>query len=202
MKHTASTLKILAVLAGFLVIAACNPIEKADKSSSMLIVESITGTLSDGTTTASYLESDVSKTTSDTATATLTASLKDPSGGVSGPSQYNNVTLTGYTIDYFLPDGTGVAGVTVPASLDGTCSTLLITIGASSTLTFVAVLNSAKLVAPLAALMGTANRLQVLARITFKGQDGTNHALQATGQLSIIFGDYATSPSSKATIRR
>jgi len=202
MKHTASTLKILVVLAGFLVLAACNPIEKADKSSSMLIIQSITGTLHDGTTTASYLESDVSTTTSDTATATLTAALKDPSGGVSGPSQYNNVTLTGYTIDYFLPDGTGVAGVTVPASLEGTASSLLVPIGSSSTITFIAVLNSAKLVAPLVALVGTANRLQILARITFKGQDGTNHALQATGQLSIVFGDYSYSATSRPTIRR
>lgn len=201
MKYTGSTLKILVVLTGFLVLAACNPIEKADKSSSMLIVESITGTLHDGSTVASYLESDVSNTTSDTATATLTAALKDPSGGISGPSQYNNVTLTGYTVDYFLPDGTGVAGVNVPASLDGTCSTLLITVGASSTLTFIAVLNSAKLVAPLSSLLGTTNRLQVLARITFKGHDGTNHALQATGQLTIYFGDYSNA-TSKTTIRR
>jgi hypothetical protein len=190
MKHTASTLKILAVLAGFLVLAACNPIEKADKSNSMLIVESITGTLSDGTTTASYLESDVSPANSDAATATLTASLKDPTGGTSGPSQYNNITLTGYAIDYFLPDGTGEAGVTVPASIEGTCSTLLVTVGSSTTLSFVSVLSNAKLVAPLAALVGTTNRLQVIAHITFKGHDGTNHAVQATGQLSIIFGDY------------
>jgi hypothetical protein len=189
MKHTALTLKILAVLAGFLVFAACNPVEKSSKSTSMLIVESITGTTIDGKT-AMLLESDVSTTTSDTASVTLTASLKDPTGGTSGPSQYNDITLTGYTIDYFLPDGTGEAGVTVPASIEGTSSSLLVKIGSSQTVSFVAVLSGAKLVAPLAALVGTTNRLQVVARVTFQGHDGTNHQVEATGQLTIVFGDY------------
>jgi hypothetical protein len=188
MKHSASTLKILAVLAGFLVLTACNPIEKNSKSNSMLIVESITGTTIDGKT-AMLLESDVSLTPSDTASVTLAASLLDPNEGVSGPSQYNDITLTGYTIDYFLPDGTGTPGVTVPASIEGTSSSLLIKIGESKTVSFVAVLSGAKLVAPLSALTGTTTRLQIVARITFEGHDGTNHPVKATGQLTIVFGD-------------
>jgi hypothetical protein len=187
MKTTASTLKILAVLAGFLVLTACNPIEKSSKSNSMLIVESITGTTIDGKT-AMLLESDVSTTTSDTATVTLQASLLDPN--ITSPSQYNDVTLTGYTIDYTLQDGTGDPGVTVPASVEGTSSSLLIKIGESKTVDFVAVLSGAKLVAPLAALAGTTSRLQIVAHITFQGHDGTNHAVEATGQLTIVFGDY------------
>jgi hypothetical protein len=189
MKYTASTLKILAILAGFLVLTACNPIEKSSKSNSMLIVESITGTTIAGTT-AMLLESDVSLATSDTAMVTLAAALIDPNQGVSGPSQYNDITLTGYSIDYFLPDNTGDPGVTVPASIEGTSSSLLIKIGESKTVSFVAVLSGAKLVAPLLALAGTTNRLQIVARITFQGHDGTNHPVEATGQLTIVFGDY------------
>ena len=189
MKHSASTLKILAVLAGFLVLTACNPIEKNSKSNSMLIVESITGTTIDGKT-AMLLESDVSLTTSDTASITLQAALLAPGQGVTGPSQYNDVTLTGYTIDYLLPGGTGTPGVDVPASVEGTSSSLLIKIGESKTVSFVAVLSGAKLVAPLSALVGTTTRLQVVARITFEGHDGTNHPVKATGQLTIVFGDY------------
>jgi hypothetical protein len=185
MKTTASTFKILVVLTGLLTLAACNPIEKSSKSDSMLIVESITATNSSGATT-SYLQSAVETPTSDTATATLMASLLDPDATSS--SQYNSITLTGYQITYTLPDGTGQAGVTVPAPLEGTCSSLLITIANTVSLNFIAVTSAAKLVAPLAALVGTTNQLQVVAHITFTGHDGTNHPVQATGQLAIIFG--------------
>jgi hypothetical protein len=188
MKNTASTLKILAVLMGLLVLNACNPIEKTSKSNSMLIVESITGTLANGDT-AMLLESDVSPTTSDAASVTLQASLIDPSG-VTVPSQYSDVTLTGYKIDYTLPDGTGTPGVDVPASIEGTSSSLLIKIGESKTVSFVAVLSAAKLVAPLLGIVGTTQRLQVVAHITFQGHDGTNHPVETTGQLTIFFGDY------------
>jgi hypothetical protein len=187
MKTTASTLKILAVLAGLLTLVACNPIEKSSKSNSMLIVESITGKTIDGTT-GLILESDVSTTTSDSATVTLQAALINPS--VTNPSQYNNVTLTGYKIDYTLADGTGDPGVTVPASIEGTSSSLLITIGESKSVDFVAVLSAAKLVAPLLSLVGTTSRLQIVAHITFTAVDGTNHPVETTGQLTIVFGDY------------
>jgi hypothetical protein len=189
MRYTASTLKLLAVIAGFLVLAACNPIEKSSKSNSMLIVDSITGTTIDGKT-AMLLESDVSLATSDTAMVTLTAALIDPNQGISGPSQYNDITLTGYSIDYFLPGGGGEPGVTVPVSMEGTSSSLLIKIGESKTVSFVAVLSASKLVAPLVGLVGTTSRLQIVARITFQGHDGTNHLVEATGQLTIVFGDY------------
>jgi len=187
MKTTASTLKILVVLTGLLVLAACNPIEKTSKSDSMLIVESITGTNAAGTTT-NYLESNVSATTADTATATLQAALLEPDATSS--SQYNSITVTGYQITYTLPDGTGQAGVTVPAPIEGTCSSLLITIGNTVSLDFIAVTSAAKLVAPLSALAGTANQLQVVAHIIFTGHDGTNHPVQATGQLAILFDSH------------
>lgn len=189
MKKTVSALKILAAVMGLLVLNACNPIEKSSQSSSLLTVESITGTTIDGST-AMLLESDVSTTTSDTASITLGASLLAPGGGVSGPSQFNDITLTGYTVEYFLPNGTGTAGVDVPASIQGTSSSLLIKIGETKTVSFVAVLSGAKLEAPLLGLVGTTTRLQVVARITFEGHDGTNHPVKATGQLTIIFGDY------------
>jgi hypothetical protein len=189
MRYTSSTLKLLAVVAGFLVLAACNPIEKSSKSNSMLIVDSITGTTIGGTT-AMILESDVSLATSDTAMVTLTAALIDPNQGISGPSQYNDITLTGYSIDYFLPAGGGEPGVTVPVSMEGTSSTLLIKIGESKTVSFVAVLGAAKQVAPLNTWVGSTEPHPIVARITFEGHDGTNHPVEATGQLTIIFSDY------------
>jgi len=188
MKITASNLKILAVLAALLVVAACNPIAKDAKSQSMLIVESITGTTIAGDS-GLILESDVSTTTSDSATVTLQAALLNPNS-VSGPSQYNDVTVTGYKIDYTLPDGTGEPGVTVPSSIEGTSSSLLVKIGESKTIDFVAVLAAAKVNPPLNAYLGSTAPHQIIAHCTFTGVDGTNKPVTGKGQLTIIFADY------------
>jgi hypothetical protein len=188
MKTIAPTLKILAVLAALLVAAACNPIAKDAESNSMLIVESITGTTMAGDT-GLILESDVSTTLSDSATVTLQAALLNPNS-VSGPSQYNDITLTGYTIDFTLPDGTGDPGVTVPSSIEGTSSSLLIKIGESKTVDFVAVLAAAKVNPPLNAYLGSTTPHQIIAHCTFTGVDGTNHRVTGKGQLTIMFADY------------
>jgi hypothetical protein len=189
MKYTASTLKILAVAAGFLVLGACNSINKGANSNSMLTVDSITGTTIDGTESMT-LESDVSTTTADSATVSLTASLVDASGGTT-PTQYNNVTLTGYTIDYTLPDGTGTPGTDVPNSVEGVCSTLLIEIGSTSSVTFIAVPADLKAAVPLSGWVGSTTLHTLVAHITFIGHDGNNHEVKTTGQLTIVFSDYA-----------
>ncbi len=188
MKTTAATLKILAVLAALLAVAACNPIAKDAESQSLLIVESIQGKTIAGVT-GLILESDVSTTLSDSATVTLQAALLNPNS-VSGPSQYNDITLTGYTIDYTLPDGTGEPGVTVPSSIEGTSSSLLIKIGDSKTVDFVAVLAAAKVNPPLNAYLGSTTPHQIIAHCTFTGVDGANHPVTGKGQLTIIFADY------------
>lgn len=188
MKYTASTLKILAVAAAFLLLGACNTVSRNTDSSSMLTVDSLTGTLIDGSTSMT-LESDVSGTTPDSAKATLTASLVDATGGTT-PTQYNNVTLTGYTIDFTLPDGTGTPGTDVPNSVEGVCSTLLIEIGQTATVTFVAVPAELKAAAPLSGWAGSTALHTIVAHITFIGRDGSNHEVRGSGQLTIVFSDY------------
>ncbi len=188
MKTTASTLKIMAVLAALLAVAACNPIARDAESQSLLIIESITGKTIAGDT-GLILESDVSTTTSDSATVTLQAVLLNPNRAT-GPSQYNDVTVTGYKIDYTLPDGTGEPGVTVPSSIEGTSSSLLIKIGDSKTVDFIAVLAAAKVNPPLNAYLGSTAPHQFIAHCTFTGVDGTNHPVTGKGQLTIIFADY------------
>jgi hypothetical protein len=193
MKTTSSALKILAAVSALLVATSCNPISKGAKSATTLIIQSVMGTTNDGTA-ANYLESSVTSGKPDTATITLEASLIDPNSPT-GPSQYNSVTLTGYKINYVLLDGTGDPGVTVPGPISGAISSLQLTVGQSQSLSLIVVLDSAKLLAPLAALAGTTNKLQVNAQITIQGQDMSNNPVQATGVLSIIFGDYpATTP--------
>jgi len=194
MKTTSSSLKVLAGLLVFFISLACNTIEKDAKSPTMLIIQSIMGTTSDGTA-ANYLESSVTTGTSDVATITLKASLLDPNPP-NGSSDYNSVTLSSYKVDYFLLDGTGTPGVTVPNSIQGSISSLQIPVGSSETITIIVVLDSAKLAAPLVALAGTTNKLQVNAQITIQGQDLTGHQVETKGQLSIIFGDYPVTTGS------
>jgi hypothetical protein len=195
MKRTIGILKLIAVATGVTALLACNPVAKGDRSPSLLIIESITGTTAAGET-ASYLESDVQKigqsgayTTTDNATAILRASLLNPDS-LTGPSQYNNIILTGYTVNYELPDGTGTPGTDVPRPLAGQISTTMVEIGKSVTVSIQVVLDTAKLQAPLAQLAQTTNTLQVNAIIEFIGEDLTGKEVRAEGKLVIIFGDY------------
>jgi len=200
MKTTTSALKILAVALALVVLNSCNTVSKGAKSATMLVVESIMGTTASGTA-ANYLESSVTSGTSDVATITLEAELIDPNSPT-GPSQYNNVTLTGYNVQYFLPDGTGTPGVTVPKPIQGAIGSVLLTVAQSQSITVIVVLASAKLEPPLAALAGTTNQLQVNAKITIQGQDMSNNPVQATGVLNIVFGDYPTSTSTSSATKR
>ncbi len=58
MKKNTMTLRILAAAAVILALAGCNTISKETESSSMIIIQSITGTDLEGETVA-YLQSDV-----------------------------------------------------------------------------------------------------------------------------------------------
>lgn len=203
MKRTTTLLAIAAIVVGSLVLPACNSVAKdASKSPTMLIVQSVLGKTSDGQT-AAFLQSDVQDldfvtapptafVVSDTAQITLTASLINPAPD--GASQFNNITLTGYQVSYSLPGGGGVAGVDVPAPIGNSLSTLLVQVGKSVTVPFVVVLDTAKLAAPLAALVGTSNTIQVNALIEFTGQDITGKEVKASGSLAITFADYLDLP--------
>lgn len=205
------TLKIsMAVLAAAMLMfaTACHKLSEDNQSGSLLIIESIMGHTDSGTT-ALFLQSDVQDidsttkatyVTTDTASVTLNAALKAVDS-VTGASQYNNITLTGYKVSYLLPDGTGDPGVTVPATIEESLASVLITVGQSTTLTIPVVLDSAKLAAPLAALVGTTNTLQVNATIEFYGKDLAGHTVSATGNLPIFFADYLDSTSSSSAGR-
>jgi hypothetical protein len=184
------------VLSGLLVLVSCNTVSKdAQKSSTRLIVTSVLGTTADGQS-AAFLESDVrlydGTVAADAAQITLMASLIDPDP-VNPPSTYNDITL---------PNGTGTPGVDVPMPIENSLSTIYIQVDKSITVPFIVVQAIAKQAAPLVALAGTGNSIQVNALITFEGQDGVGRKVSASGSLPITFADYLDLPPADAPVKR
>ncbi|NLH78140.1 MAG: hypothetical protein GX465_14000 [Acidobacteria bacterium] len=192
MNKTLTTLKILAVAALAVALGACNTISKETESSSIIIIQSITGTTMAGETVA-YLESDVldqdGLVRANNATANILVRLVNP-GSISGPSQFNDVVLTNYRVTYELPTGPGTPGTDVPMPFDGNFSTILCQVDETTSIPFVVVLEAAKQSAPLVGLIGTSTVLERRAKIEIFGHDLTDHPVTATGYLTIRFADY------------
>jgi len=195
-KKSTGTLLILAVLPAILMLSACNPLEDDSKSSSFIIIESITGTDIEGKT-VSFLQSDVvlanSTVVADVATTTLQAGLLDPAP-ILDPSQYNDIILDRYIVSYSRVDGKNRQGVDVPYSFEGSLTQLL-KIGNSVTFSFVVVREVAKLEAPLFDLVQNRAEgvIEATAKIEFYGHDMVNNKVTATGYLTIFFANYADS---------
>jgi len=203
-KKPATILLILAVLTSILMLSACNPLEDDSKSSSFIIIESITGTDLAGKT-ASFLQSDVVLTDStvvaDVATATLQASLLDPAP-ILDSSQYNDIILDRYIVSYSRVDGKNRQGVDVPYSFEGSLSQIL-KIGTGVTLSFVVVREVAKLESPLIDLVQNRAEgvIEATAKIEFYGHDLVNNKVMTTGYLTIFFANYADSAAAPATLQ-
>jgi hypothetical protein len=191
MKKTTPILKVLAVAAAFLALAACNSLSKTTESSSMIVIQSITGTTTTGEDVA-YLQSDVltgGAVFVDNATATFIVRLINPNP-LDGPSQFNDVVLTNYRVTYELPSGPGTPGTDVPLPFDGNFSTVLCQVDKETSVPFAVVLQAAKLAAPLSPLVGTTTVLESKVKIEIFGHDLTDHPVTATGYLTIYFADY------------
>ena len=189
--------KVLAVAAAFVVLAGCNSISRTTESSSMIIIGSLTGTTMEGETVA-FLQSDVRDSDGlvrvSTATANITVRLINPDP-IGGPSQFNDVVLTNYRVTYELPTGPGTPGTDVPLPFDGNFSTVLCPVDEETSVPFVAVLEAAKMAAPLVGLIGTSTVLERRAKIEIFGHDLTDHPVTATGYLTIFFADYQVVPA-------
>ena len=192
MNKTTTTLKILAITAVVLALAGCNKISRDAESSSVIIIQSLTGTTIGGDEVA-YLQSDVLDADGlvrvNNATANILVRLVDPNS-VSGPSQYNDVVLTNYRVTFELPSGPGTPGTDVPLPFDGNFSTILCPVDDTTSVPFVVVLEAAKQAAPLVGLIGTNTVIESRAKIEIFGHDLGNHPVSATGYLTIYFADY------------
>ena len=195
MKKTKPTLKVLAVAAAFLVLSGCNNLSRQAQSSSLIVIESLTGTTTEGDVVA-FLQSDVLRdgpsgtyVAADVGTANILIRLVNPDP-ISPPSQFNDVVLTSYPVTFELPTVPGTPGVDVPPPFDGNFSTVLCEVDKSTAVPFAVVLEAAKLAAPLVGLVGTTTVIQSKAKIEIFGHDLTDRPVQATGYLTIYFGDY------------
>jgi len=199
MKKITPTLKVLTVAAAFLVSAGCNTISRTTQSSSIIIVQSLTGTTVAGEEVA-YLQADVIDADGlvrvSNATANIIVRLVNPDP-IDPPSQFNDVVLTNYRVTYELPTGPGTPGTDVPLPFDGNFSTVLCEVDNLTTVPFVVVLESAKFAAPLVGLIGTNTVLERKAKIEIFGHDLTEHPVTATGYLTIYFADYQVAPPVK-----
>jgi len=197
MKKITPFLKVLAVAAAFVALAGCNTLSKESESSSIIVIQSITGTTIEGGTVA-FLQSDVIDSDGlvrvNTATANIVVRLVNPDP-LNGPSQFNDVVLTNYRVTYELPTGPGTPGTDVPLPFDGNFSTVLCQVDEETAVPFVVVLEAAKLADPLLALRNTTTILESRAKIEIFGHDLTDHPVTASGYLTIYFADYQDAPA-------
>lgn len=195
MKKMTIVLKIAVLLPCLLFLLSCDKIKTEHASSSILLVQRINGYTATGDT-ADFLESDVLETAmlpptvvSDIITATLEARLKAPETVGPGPSYQNRIVLHSYDVTYRYIDSTaGVSGT--PAGFSGELSVAL-DIDSIVDVSFVIVRNQAKNAIPLSDIQITDELLQVVATITFYGDDIAGNPVQAIANLTIFFADYA-----------
>lgn len=201
MKKTTIVLKIAILLPCLLFLLSCDKINPDNASSSILLVTRING-YTDGGDAADFLQSDTREGAAapftyvaDIISATLEARLKEPLTVGPGPSYQNRIFLHSYDVTYTYVDSnlTPLPSPNVPANFSGELS-VAIDIDSIVDVTFVVVREQAKLESPLTDVTNQAAppaTLQVLATITFYGDDIAGNPVQATGYLTIYFAEYA-----------
>jgi len=195
MKRTKSVLKILAILPCVLLLFSCQ-IREEHSSNSILLVTEVIGHTDSGDT-ADFLQSDVFENppgtiVADIVSATLEAKLKAPESMGPGPTYQNRIFIHTYRVSYTYVDSLNMASTSVPATFEGRLS-VGIDIDSSASIEFVIVREQAKAAIPLSDIIGAipARLLQVVAQVTFYGEDISGNPVQATGYLTIYFADYA-----------
>lgn len=194
----------LTTIAGTMAIlfgsVSCGDVARTGRSPVMLVVDSLTAANGPGGQFNGSLQSDVltkGSVINDIGKMTMRIVLKDlgSPAGEATPTPINQVTVTRYHVWFHRSDGRNQEGVDVPYAFDG---------GATATITaqsvdviFELVRHSAKLEAPLMALANHGGRIEIstIADVTFYGKDLAGNEVQATGSISVDFGDFADSSS-------
>lgn len=192
MKRTKFILKILAILPCVLILVSCQLPDEHASNSILLVVEVVGHT--DAGDSADFLQSDVwdnppGTFVSDIASATLEAKFKAPENLGPGPSYKNRIFIHTYEVRYTYVDSFNMATTSVPATFQGRLS-VGIDIDSSASIEFVIVREQAKVESPLWDVADL-DVLQVVAQITFFGDDIAGHPVQATGYMTIYFADYS-----------
>jgi hypothetical protein len=202
MKRMTLVLKIAVLLPCLLFLLSCDKVNPEHASSSILLVTRINGYTDDGNA-ADFLQSDTQEgafpgpytIVADIITATLEARLKGPETVGPGPSYQNRIVLHSYDVRYTYVDSnlTPVPSPNVPADFSGEMSVAL-DIDSLVDVSFVIVREQAKTESPLIDVTNQLippGTLQVVATITFYGDDIAGNPVQATAYLTIYFAEYA-----------
>jgi len=124
----------------------------------------------------------------DNALMTLEVTAKNPTATL---TNFEDVVLTTYTVNYLRADGRNVEGVDVPFSISGNI-TSIITVGGTSTIPIIVVRHQAKVEPPLRHFQvgGTSVLLTVSAKISVYGRTTSGKEVSATGYLEIVFANF------------
>jgi hypothetical protein len=129
----------------------------------------------------------------DVAQATMRLIPKDGGNGSTNlnPTPWNAVTLNRYRIVFLRADGRNTPGVDVPFPVDGAVTATLT--ATPVVVPFEIIRHQMKLEQPLRSLASLGGRvfISTIAEITFYGADAMGNDIQATGKISVSFGDYA-----------
>jgi hypothetical protein len=104
-------------------------------------------------------------------------------------SAYNQVILERYHVTFIRADGRNTPGVDVPYGFDGVMTG---SVGPAASFVFPLVRASAKMEAPLVALVGGggSQHISCIAQITFYGHDQAGNAISVSGQMTVDFADW------------
>jgi len=105
------------------------------------------------------------------------------------PTSNNDVTINRYHVNYKRADGRNAPGVDVPYPFDGSVTGTVPSSGTAS-FAFQLVRIVAKHEAPLVQLQDSPVFLDVIADLTFYGQDRVGNDISITGSLLIEFGNF------------
>lgn len=193
--HRAATVLLLGALSAL--STSCGEVARTGRSPAFLIIDSVQASQGDEDDFSNFLLSDVvtnGGVFNDNGRAVFRLALKNPGTAASplAPTTLNEITLTRYRVRYTRSDGRNTPGVDVPHDFDGALTT---TVGAQSggEATFVLVRHQAKREPPLRNMWdgGGIRFLNVIAEITFYGRDQVGNYVEAAGNISINFADYA-----------
>jgi hypothetical protein len=191
-------LQALAVVGLAAAAASCGEAQRQDRASSFLIVNALEAAPgSDPSTFSGTLPADVLTVVDNVPTVfndlgrvRLVLAMKDPGGAATpnAPTTANFITVTRYRVQYVRSDGRNTQGVDVPYAFDGA---MTVTVGGSEVEgAFTIVRNIAKNEAPLRALVVNGLVISTIAEVTFYGHDQAGREVQATGHMSIDFGNF------------
>ena len=125
--------------------------------------------------------------------ATMRLISKDAGNGAVNlnPTPWNSITIRRYRVTYTRADGRNTPGLDVPLPIDGAVTATLTP--SPVTVPFEVVRHQAKLEQPLKALAGFGGRLFIttIAEVTFFGSDAYGNDVQAKGNFTVNFSDFA-----------